>query len=128
MSRVLLINDEPDLLEMCELVLESAGHTAVLAFAGQDGVDLDSVVDPAPDVVVLDLVMPHVTGAEVYQRLRESGPTSQTPVVIMSALPNTVEIAEELGAQAYLEKPFDPDALLAAVDQALAAAGDRKPR
>ena len=120
MARVLLIYDEPDLLEMCDLVLQSGGHTAVRAFTEFDrGLDLDALSDPVPDVVVLDLVMPHVTGEEVFRRLRDAPVTSKVPVVIMSALAEGEQIAKDLGADGFLEKPFDADELLDTVDQVL---------
>jgi len=119
MARILLINDEPDLLEMCGLVLEGAGHEAVSAFGDSHALQLAHAENERPDVVLLDLVMPRVSGEEVFRRVRRSPDTARIPIVIMSALPDGEEITEEIGADAFLEKPFDPDALLAAVSKAL---------
>jgi CheY-like chemotaxis protein len=119
MARILLINDEPDLLEMCELVLEGAGHTAIRAFGDTQALELVHAANSRPDVVLLDLVMPRVSGEEVFRRLRRAPETEHVPIVVMSALPDAEEIAEEMGAESFLEKPFDPEALLTAVERAL---------
>jgi len=119
MARILLINDEPDLLEMCELVLESAGHVAFRAFGDKQALELARATDCRPDAVLLDLVMPQVSGEEIFRQLRRSPKTAHIPVVIMSALADAEEVTREMGAEAFLEKPFDPDALVAAIETAL---------
>ncbi len=123
MARVLVINDESDLLEMMQIVLESAGHSVRLTTDGKHAISMAQGrgKDDLPDVIVLDLVMPGTSGAEVFQTLLAAEETAAIPVVIMSALPDGRERAEQLGAATFLAKPFDPDALNMAINDALAA-------
>jgi CheY-like chemotaxis protein len=118
MARILLINDEPDLLAMCQLILESAGHAVFRALNPRDA--LRRAAAERPDAVLLDLVMPAMSGEEVLKRLRESPSTTDIPVVIMSALPDAEQRAAELGVAGFVAKPFDPDALTEAMSKALA--------
>jgi CheY-like chemotaxis protein len=127
MARVLLIDDEPDLVEMCELILESAGHSIVPHHGQRHALELCRSAESRPDVVLLDLVMPGMTGDEIFARLRRQPQTKDIPVVIMSALPDADRQAEELAADGFLGKPFGPDALTGAVEQALEGKHERAP-
>lgn len=120
MARILLINDEPDLLEMCEAVLKSAGHAVLRLVTPTGPTELASAARWHPEVVLLDLVMPRQTGEHLLRKLRKMQGTAEVPVIVMSALVGAEDRADEMGAVACLEKPFGPDALLAAVDTALA--------
>lgn len=122
MARILLINDEPDLIEMCQLVLESAGHSVMAITDSSRAIEAAARTDGRPDVVLVDLVMPGVSGAEILQKLRGIPETADLPIVIMSALADARERAEEVRADGFLGKPFDPAALRGAIDHALAAA------
>jgi CheY-like chemotaxis protein len=117
MAHVLLINDEPDLLEICEDILRSVGHSVTRAVGEPNA--LIAAADSHPDVVVLDLVMPGTSGEEVLRRFREALPEADTPVVVMSALEEGPERAREMDADGFLAKPFEPDALIGAVEEAL---------
>jgi DNA-binding response OmpR family regulator len=123
MARVLLINDEADLIDMCEIVLEKHGHSVRHALAPHRMRDLVTLANWRPDLVLLDLVMPGTTGEAVLERLRRLRGTAHVPVVIMSAVPDLEKVALEMGANGFLEKPFDPDGLTEAVDRALAFDG-----
>ena len=127
MARILLINDEPDLLQMCRMVLQSEGHDVTVTSDTSHVVELAA---KTADIVVLDLVMPGTNGEAVLARLRESPETRSIPVVIMSALHDAKDRAAALGADGFVGKPFEPNALFETVDRALAAsrAGDRDQR
>src|SRR3954466_860075 len=103
MARILLINDEPELLEMCEAILQSSGHS-VLRITPSRSMELAAAARWHPEVVLLDLVMPGLSGEQMYRRLRKMHDTAEVPVVIMSALVDGADRAEELGAVGYLEK------------------------
>jgi CheY-like chemotaxis protein len=125
MARVVIINDEPDLIEMCEIVLEAHGHAVRHTVAPHRMSELLDLEKWHPDLVLLDLVMPNASGDEVMHRLRSLPGTAHVPVMIMSAIPEGESKARELGAVGFLEKPFDPDGLVHAVNKAIAH--DRAP-
>lgn len=126
MARVLLINDEADLIDMCEIVLEKHGHATQHTLAPYDMGELAALAEWRPELVLLDLVMPSAPGEDVLQRLRGLPGMADIPVIVMSAIPDGAKRAEAMGAIAFLEKPFDPDGLMRAVDRVLAE--DRAPR
>lgn len=103
MARVLIVDDEPDILLMLRVNLETEGHECVLAADGQ--MALDRVADV--DVVLLDVMMPVMDGWSVLERLQQhdDGP----PVVVVSAksAPRDAVRALELGAVEYVTKPFE---------------------
>ena len=77
-----------------------------------------------PDLIVLDLMMPRMSGFDVLRRLRGDVSVDGTPIVVMSAWPNAQEAALEAGADRYIQKPFEPDDLTEVVD-ALLGGGDK---
>src|SRR4051812_43518675 len=107
MASILLVNDEPDLLEICRMVLESEGHSVA---ATTDSVRARELAETA-DLVLLDLVMPGTTGEAVLRSFRESPKTRNVPVVVVSALEDARERAEAMGADGYMAKPFTASAL-----------------
>jgi DNA-binding response OmpR family regulator len=123
MARILLVNDEPDLLALSSMVLESAGHTVETTIEG------DKVLGIArqfrPDVIGMDWVIPDLPGTDVLRRLKSTTDTRSIPVIVISALEGLDDEAHRLGAQGVLKKPFRADELIAAIDGALPAA--RKP-
>ena len=124
MKRILLINDEPDLLQMCKMVLESEGYSVDVTTAASRAVQLARNAD----VVLLDLVMPRAAGENVFRWLREAPETGEIPVIIMSALDDAKERADGMGADGFVAKPFTPAALVDAVERALAASKERSLR
>lgn len=81
-------------------------------FTAQDGrVALEKAKSLGPDIVVMDLAMPRVDGLEAIRRLRESSWTRKLPIIAVSAVPLTQELALEAGCDAYLTKPVEPGAL-----------------
>lgn len=126
MARILLINDEADLIAMCEIVLEARGHSVRHLLAPHRTSELLELASWKPELVLLDLVMPGATGEDVLERLRDLPGMSDVPVVVMSAVPEAEARARAMGAAGVLEKPFDPDGLMQAVDGTIALA--RAPR
>src|SRR5687767_888331 len=110
MARILLIDDEPDILLMLRMSFEDEGHEVVMAADGRMG--LERLAEHRPDVVVLDMMMPVVDGWGVLQAMQVQG--DETPVVVVSAKsdPKDCKRALELGAVEYVTKPFDLDRLL----------------
>lgn len=111
-ATVLIVEDEPDLAKLLRDVLEEAGYGVVLSAAGAAAECASAL---APDLILIDYVMPGLTGEQVLDAMRVSGPLP--PVVLVTARANAPEIAATLQAQAYLRKPFDVDHLLGLVAQ-----------
>jgi DNA-binding response OmpR family regulator len=122
MARVLVVDDEPDVLLLCRLNLEQRGHEVLEAPNGDEALDLAR--DGTPDLVVLDLMLPGIDGYQVLQSLRADERTSKIPVLVLTAksLQADRERSRQLGAAAFLTKPFLPDELCDMVDEVLAGA------
>jgi CheY-like chemotaxis protein len=123
-KKVLLIDDEPTLHEMMRLILELGGYE----MAGISGrVDEEVSGEKRPDLIILDLMMPEVSGFEVLKKLKEDAETRDIPVIICSVrhFQEDMELAYNLGAVRYITKPFEPNSLLQAIDEVLAGAGKK---
>jgi CheY-like chemotaxis protein len=120
MARVLVVDDEPDVLLLCRLNLEQRGHSVLEAPNGDEALDLAR--EGGPDLVVLDLMLPGIDGYQVLQALRADDRTSGIPVLVLTAksLQADRERSRQLGAAAFLTKPFLPDELCDMVDEVLA--------
>ncbi len=112
MPKVLIIDDEPFTVEMLQTFLQIHSYTAIGALNGEDGIILSQV--EAPDVLLLDLMLPDLDGFEVCRRLRDLPSTAHLPVLILSARTAQVDKDKALaaGANGYLTKPVRfPDLL-----------------
>jgi two-component system response regulator MprA len=116
--RVLVIDDDPSILEVVEIALTERGYEVLLADDGAEG--LSRVERDKPDLVVLDMVMPRRSGMTVLERLKQWGPRSPH-IIVLSASdhPKQREFAMECGAEAFLSKPVDIDVLADHIDQLL---------
>lgn len=103
----IIIDDDPDARQMYCEYLRLKGWTAFSAGDGRAG--LNKTIELTPHAIVLDLAMPKVDGWTVLKQLRQSSMTSQIVVLVVSALPDTRDLALEAGADAYLAKPCAPD-------------------
>jgi two-component system alkaline phosphatase synthesis response regulator PhoP len=109
---ILLVDDEPHILELARLYLEQAGYAVETAADGAKALAL--VERHAPALIVLDLMLPEVDGWEVCRRVRA---TSDVPIIMLTARDDDVDkiVGLELGADDYLTKPFNPRELVARV-------------
>ena len=112
---VLLIDDEPEQVEMYQLSLENAGFEVISAYTGGDGVSLARARQP--DAIVLDLRLPDITGWEVCCLMKTDPQTERIPVVILTAVdsPGLSDQAARAGCAAHLLKPCFPDQLIKVV-------------
>lgn len=114
MSRmILIVEDEAYLAGLLSDVLQAAGYDVVLTTGSRAA---ERVVDGAPAAIVMDYLMPGMNGAQVVKRIRDVVPHSPPPVILVTGLSNARELAREVGADAYLRKPFDVDKLVSLVD------------
>jgi len=111
-ARILVVDDEPDLLELVRFNLAQGGYDVVTALTGEEG--LEAVQVHAPELVVLDLMLPDVSGVEVCRRLRADPAHRDLPIVMLTAKGEEVDrvVGFELGADDYVTKPFSPRELL----------------
>jgi len=124
MTDILLIDDDPMILQLLKHFLENEGYQVSTTDRGADGVEIAR--EQPPDLVILDLVMPGMDGFETCRRLRDIG--VQTILVISSRRDERSVIrALDLGADAYLYKPFELSVLLAKIRTLLRRAGQQVP-
>ena len=112
---VLVADDDPDILELVRFWLERAGYEVVQARNGEEALQI--ATENPPDVAVLDVMMPKLSGYDVTRQLRRQDRTSEIPVILLTARVQEADVARgfESGADDYLKKPFSPRELSARV-------------
>lgn len=112
---ILIADDEPNQLELLSYNLEQAGFTVMQAKNGQDA--LQKIEDHAPDLVILDWMMPHLSGIELCRLLRSRSDTMILPIIILSARGEEGDrtLGLDSGADDYMSKPFSPRELVSRV-------------
>ncbi len=125
--RILVVDDEPQVREVLKLYLSREGFRISTATDGQAA--LEAFETQAPDLVLLDLMLPHVDGLEVFRRLRSQ---HTTPIIMLTAKGDELDrvLGLELGADDYIVKPFSPREVVARVKNVLRRAapdGGEKP-
>jgi diguanylate cyclase (GGDEF)-like protein len=111
MSKILIVDDEPTIVELLEEHLRSEGYETRHAFSGEEALQL--LENDVPDLVLLDLMLPGMDGYEVCRLMQKDSRLNHIPVIMLtarSAVPNKV-LGYQRGADDYVVKPFDPDEL-----------------
>jgi two-component system phosphate regulon response regulator PhoB len=118
-TRILVVDDEPDLLELVDYNLTQAGYDVACVTSGAEA--LAHARASTPDLIVLDVMLPDVDGLEVCKALRRNSQTGTIPIVMLTARSEDADIVAglELGADDYLTKPFSPRVLLARIKAVL---------
>jgi two-component system alkaline phosphatase synthesis response regulator PhoP len=113
--RILVVEDDRDIGELVCRYLGKAGYTTELLSSGRDAVA--SIASSPPDLLVLDLMLPHVDGLEICRAVRAGEKTSATPIIMLTARAEESEriVGLEIGADDYVAKPFSPNELVARV-------------
>lgn len=118
--KVLIADDEPNIVTALEFLLKRAGYDVRTAANGDEALAL--VESYAPDLVLIDIMMPGKSGYEVCQRMRERPEWRHIKIVMVTAKGREAEVSKgmSLGADLYVTKPFSTQELIAAVDRLLA--------
>jgi len=123
-ENILVIDDDPDILDVVTMILESKGYHVITAKDGIEG--LANLKTERPDLMILDLLMPKMDGFAVLKELRDPrwSRYRDIPILILTSVREEasrrryeLETGQELGVDDYLEKPFSPDTLLKRVDK-----------
>jgi len=123
MKHILVIEDDPDIVELLRYNLERESYRVTSAVTGSEG--LAELQRERPDLVILDLMLPEVSGFEVCRRLRKDSATESLPVIMLTARSEEADVIAgiELGADDYIKKPFSPRELVARVGAVLRRVG-----
>ena len=120
MTRIMVVDDEPDLLEVVKLILESDGYQVVTAGSGQEA--LNKIEKETPDLVLLDIIMPKMDGWEVFSRIKSNPRTHDVPVIMLTAKDQRIDKLIGLHVvrvDDYITKPFGRAELLERIKRVL---------
>jgi DNA-binding response OmpR family regulator len=123
LARILIVEDEANIVMLISVRLERLGHT--VSAAGTGGAAIAAARELAPDLILLDVLIPEINGFQVLQQLKANPATAPIPVLMLSARGHEHDIAAGLegGAEDYIVKPFSFPELIARVSTALARHG-----
>ena len=122
-KKVLIVDDEPSIIVATQFLMEQNGYETLVAFSGEEA--MEAVVQHRPDLILLDIMLPVVDGFEVCQRVRENPDWKDIRIVLVSALGSEANVTKglDLGADAYVTKPFSNALLIAQVKELLECHG-----
>ena len=113
-KKIIICDDDPGIIDLLEFVLEETGHNIVTE---RNSLNIPSLIEKEiPDLLILDLWMPVVSGDQLLRMIRKNPQVSEIPVIIISASRDGEAIANQAGATAFLSKPFDINELIATVE------------
>jgi two-component system alkaline phosphatase synthesis response regulator PhoP len=112
-ERILVVDDEEDVLELVKYNLEKSGYKVIKAFSGEQA--MTEARGKTPDLIILDLMLPGIDGLEVCRQLKSDVKTERIPIIMLTAKGEETDIVTglELGADDYITKPFSPKVLIA---------------
>lgn len=119
MKKILIVDDEQDIVESLKFVLEAADYTCYCAYNGEDGLRLAKEI--IPDLIVLDVMMPKINGYKISRLLKYDNKYKDIPILMVTARSQEEDklIGEETGVNEYITKPFDLDEVVKKVQQYL---------
>jgi two-component system alkaline phosphatase synthesis response regulator PhoP len=115
--KILVVDDEPDMVEMLKMMLENASYDVVAAYDGKEGIE--KAKEEKPNVIVLDLMMPEMDGFEACKEMKNDPELADIPILVLTAISQHLShtrYAKSLGlgleSDDYVDKPVDPNVLL----------------
>jgi DNA-binding response OmpR family regulator len=126
MSKILVIEDEPDQTKLIRLRLEARGHMVLLAGKAKEGIDLAG--REKPDLVLLDMILPDLHGLDAAIKLKQNPATRSIPIVALSAVgsPDFTKACLQEGIAAYVRKPYEPRELFRIIEKYLRPEAPRR--
>lgn len=116
-KRILVVDDDPDILDALQLTLEDEGYAVTATEKGEYAENLHDGNGGLPDVIILDILLSGKDGRTICHHLKSQAETMHIPIIMISAHPNARDSAAAVGADAFLAKPWSIDELLALVAQ-----------
>jgi len=118
-KKILVVDDEINILKTLTDLLSSSGYEVVTAMDGKAGIEMAKKAKP--DLVLLDIMMPKVSGIELLKQVKSKTKHAHIPIIVLSAKSNieTIEEAMKNYADKYITKPYDPQDLLTSIQTAL---------
>lgn len=118
-KRILVVDDESELVEMIKFRLEAGGYNVITAYNGQDA--LDKARSEKPDLIILDLMLPRIDGYKVCRMLKFDEKYRHIPIILFTARAQETDrdMGKEVGADAYIVKPFEPQELMGKIVELL---------
>ncbi len=113
MKKVLVIDDDPDIVEAVQLILETGGYATICTTKGDE--TCQKVREYQPDVIILDVLLSGNDGRHICKKLKSDDRTKQIPIIMISAHPSAKNSVRECGADSFVAKPFSVDQLLGEV-------------
>ena len=115
-AKILIVDDDPDMVELLRFALTEAGYFACSAATGTEA--LAETQRSSPDLVVLDLLLPEMNGFNVCENLRRNPATASVPIIMITVLPGQFPrlVGVEAGVNVYLNKPFQTQELVSCVN------------
>lgn len=119
MKKILIVDDEQDIVESLKFVLEGCNYSCYCAYNGEDGLNLAR--EMMPDLIILDVMMPRINGYKISRLLKFDKKYQNIPILMITARSQEEDklIGEETGANEYITKPFDLDEVLKTVQKYL---------
>lgn len=119
MKKILIVDDEQDIVESLKFVLEASNYTCYSAYNGEDGLKLAKEI--VPDLIILDVMMPKINGYKISRLLKYDAKYKDIPILMVTARSQEEDklIGEETGADEYITKPFELDTVVKKVEEYL---------
>ena len=118
-KRILVVEDETQLVDMLKMRLEANHYQVITAYDGREG--YEKARKEKPDLIILDLMLPKMDGYKVCGLLKKDARYNNIPIIIFTARAQEEDrkLGEEVGAEAYITKPFEPEVLLGKIEELL---------
>jgi len=116
-KKILVIDDEPELVDMVRRRLEANNYNVIAAYNGKEG--MEKLLSEKPDLILLDIRMPKIDGYSFVREIRVNKELRDIPIIILSVMDKLKELLKLEGVKDYIEKPFDAETLLQKVNKYL---------